>query len=138
MTSANDYYVGDYNLTCIGGAPPTNPGFGPDTRILMRFKIGTSVAINELSFAQTVTALQSALPGVFAATQPKINFSPDNGTKVKTLNEDKDSYGCLQQRLGAPAVTDYLSVATDVAQKGEIQRWQIFNLTADTPCTSTG
>ena len=128
----NDYYAGDFDLTCIGGAPPTTPGFGPDTRILMRFKVGTSGAINELSFAQTVTALQSALPGVFAATQPKTNISPDNGTKVKTLNEDFDSFGRLRQRLGAPAVTDYLSVPTDVAQKGEIQRWQIFNLTADT------
>jgi spore coat protein A len=132
----NDYYGGDFDLTVLGGAPPTTPGFGPDTRVLMRFEIGGSGGINELSFAQTVTALQSALPGVFAATQPNPSqsqgFQPDGATKVKTLNEDKDSYGRLRQRLGAPAVTDYLSVPTDVAQRGEIQRWQIFNLTADT------
>lgn len=128
----NDYYVGDLDLTCIGGAPPTNPGFGPDTRILMRFEIGTTGSISELSFADTIKALQNALPTTFAQTQPKTNLSPDNGTKLKTLNEDKDTYGRLRQRLGAPGVTDYLSVPTDVAQKGEIQRWQIFNLTADT------
>jgi spore coat protein A len=128
----NDYYGGDFDLTCIGGAPSTQPGFGPDTRVLMRFEIGTSGSITELSFADTVKALQNALPVTFANTQPKTNLSPDEATKVKTLNEDKDSYGRLRQRLGAPSVTDYLSVPTDVAQKGEIQRWQIFNLTADT------
>src|SRR5262249_40872507 len=102
----NDYYGNDFDLTCIGGAPTTIPGFGPDTRVLMRFEIGATGAINELSFAQTVVALQAALPGVFAANQPKTNISPDNGTKVKTLNEDFDGYGRLRQRLGAPGVTD--------------------------------
>jgi len=128
----NDYYSGDFDLTCIGGAPPTTPGFGPDTRVLMRFEIGTSGAISELSFAQTVAALQAALPGVFASTQPKTNISPDNGAKVKTLNEHFDSHGRLLQTLGAPGITDYLSVPTDVAEKGEVQRWKIFNLTPDT------
>jgi spore coat protein A len=132
----NDYYGGNFDLTCIGGAPPTTPGFGPDTRVLMRFEIGTSGSIPELSFADTVKALRAAQPVTFANTQPNPSessgFAPDQGIKVKTLNEDKDSYGRLRQRLGAPGVTDYLSVPTDVAQKGEIQRWQIFNLTADT------
>jgi spore coat protein A, manganese oxidase len=132
----NDYYGGDFDLTCIGGAPPTTPGFGPDTRVLMRFEIGTSGGISELSFADTVTALRRALPVTFANTQPNPSptqgFQPDQAPKVKTLNEDKDSFGRLRQLLGAPAVTDYLSVPTDVAQRGEIQRWQIFNLTADT------
>jgi spore coat protein A len=132
----NDYYGGDSDLTCIGGAPKTTPGFGPDTRVLMRFEIASSGSISELSFADTVKALQSALPVTFAQTQPNPSqsqgFTPDQGTKVKTLNEDKDSSGRLRQRLGAPGVTDYLSVPTDTAQRGEIQRWQIFNLTADT------
>ena len=92
--------------------------------------------ISELSFADTVTALRRALPVTFANTQPNPSptqgFQPDQPPKVKTLNEDKDSFGRLRQMLGAPAVTDYLSIPTDVAQRGEIQRWQIFNLTADT------
>jgi spore coat protein A, manganese oxidase len=135
----NDYYGGDTDFTCIGGAPSTSPGFGPDTRILMRFEIGKTGAISELSFADTVKALQAALPVTFAQTQPNPSqsqgFQPDGATKVKTLNEDFDSDGRLRQRLGTGAtnsVTDYLSVPMDVAQRGEIQRWQIFNLTGDT------
>jgi spore coat protein A len=127
----NDYYAGDFDLTCIGGAPATKEGFGPETRVLMRFEIGTSGSISELSFADTVGVLQQALPIVFANTQPNRSITPAE-VLVKTLNEDKDSYGRLRQLLGAPGVTDYLSVPTDVAQAGEIQRWQIFNFTADT------
>ena len=128
----NDYYGGDTDLTCIGGAPSTTPGFGPDTRVLMRFEIGTSGSITELSFADTVKALQSALPTAFKQTQPNTNIGPDNGVKVKTLNEDKDAFGRLRQVLGAPNVTDYLATPVDFAQRGEVQRWRIFNLTADT------
>jgi spore coat protein A len=128
----NDYYTGRPDLSCIGGAPANSPGQGPDTRVLMRFEIGTSGSIPELSFAQTVAALQIALPITFLSTQPTTVISPDNGTKVKTLNEDKDKYGRLRQLLGAPGITEYLSVPTDTAQRGEVQRWQIFNLTADT------
>ncbi len=127
----NDYYGGDTDLTCIGGAPSTVPGNGPDTRVLMRFEIGTTGAVKELSFAQTLVALKVALPITFVLTQPPtpITFAQ---AKVKTLNEDFDSYGRLRQRLGAPDATDYLSVPTDMAHRGEVQRWQIFNLTGDT------
>ncbi len=131
----NDYYGGDTDLTCIGGAPSTAPGYGPDTRVLMRFEIGTSGRIKELSFADTVKALQGALPVVFKKTQPTTSISPDNGVKVKSLNEDFDSYGRLRQRLGtgtANNVTDYVATPVDFAQRGEVQRWRIFNLTGDT------
>jgi FtsP/CotA-like multicopper oxidase with cupredoxin domain len=128
----NDYYGGDTDLTCIGGAPSTTPGFGPDTRVLMRFEIGTSGSVTELSFADTVKALQSALPIVFKDTQPTTSITPDEGVKVKTLNEDKDGFGRLRQVLGAPNVTDYVATPVDFAQPDEVQRWRIFNLTADT------
>jgi FtsP/CotA-like multicopper oxidase with cupredoxin domain len=128
----NDYYEGDQDLRCIGGAASTKPGYGPDTRVLMRFEVGTSGVIKELSFAQTVTALQGALPITFQMTQPTTSISPENGTKVKSLNEDFDGYGRLRQTLGNPAPSDYLSVPTEVAQRGEVQRWQIFNFTGDT------
>src|SRR2546422_267985 len=32
----------------------------------------------------------------------------------------------------APGGIDYLAAPTDVAQKGEVQRWKIYNLTGDT------
>ena len=128
----NDYYGGDQDLTCIGGAPSTVPGFGPDTRVIMQFKVSTSGSISELSFAETVKTLQKALPATFKATQPPTVLQPSGPAKVKTLNEDFDAYGRLIQYLGAPAPSTYLDLPAEVAQRGEIQVWQIFNLTGDT------
>ena len=129
----NDYYTGRPDLSCIGGAPPNTPGEGPDTRVLMRFEIGSSGHIKELSFHETVTALKSALASTFAETQPSTDIEPDGPAKVKTLNEDtNDPYGRLRQTLGAPEITPYLATPVDFAHQGEVQRWQIFNLTADT------
>jgi spore coat protein A len=127
----NDYYGNDADLTCIGGAPRTVPGNGPDTRIIMKFVVG-SATVSEMTFEQTLASLRKALPITFANTQPSTSLQPDEAPKVKTLNEDFDSYGRLRQVLGAPNVTDYLSVPTDVAARGEVQRWKIFNLTGDT------
>jgi spore coat protein A len=127
----NDYYAGDADLTSIGGAPSTAPGFGPDTRIIMKFKVG-SKTVSELNFNQTLAALKAALPITFIVTQPSLLIHPKDGPKVKTLNEDFDSYGRLRQLLGAPNATVYLDAPTDTASKGEVQRWQIFNLTGDT------
>jgi spore coat protein A len=127
----NDYYAGDFDLTCIGGAPSTRPGFGPDTRIVMKFVVGTSGQITELSFADTITTLQSALPIYFANNQPPAP-KPTGPAKVKTLNESFDAYGRLLQRLGAPAVSNYLDTPVDFARVGESQQWQVYNLTGDT------
>ena len=107
----NDYYGGDTDLTCIGGAPSTVPGYGPDTRVLMRFQIGTTGQITELSFADTIKALQRALPITFRETQPPTDITPDT-VQVKSLNETFDSYGRLWQRLGSGpgnTVTDYVA-----------------------------
>jgi spore coat protein A len=108
------------------------PNDGPDTRILMRFEIGTSGAIKELSFHQTVNALKAALPVTFLVTQPSTLIKPDGPAQVKTLNEDFDEFGRLRQLVGAPEPMVYLDGPTEVAHRGEVQRWQIYNLTGDT------
>lgn len=127
----NDYYAGDFDLTCIDGAPATRPGFGPDTRILMKFVVGNSGGISELSFNDTITTLQSALPIYFADNQPP-SPNPKGPAKIKSLNEHFDVYGRLIQQLGAPAVSTYLDTPVDFANAGESQQWQIFNFTGDT------
>ena len=130
----NDYYPGGPDLTSIAGAPTPVPGQGPDTRILMRFDVGTSGQVSELSFNQTLASLKISLPLTFAATQPP-PLLPKNSTpaKTKTLNESFDSYGRLIQKLDVTAGgLDYLSVPTEIASRGEIQTWKIFNLTGDT------
>lgn len=127
----NDYFGNDTDLTCIGGAPRTVPGYGPDTRILMKFVVG-SATVSEMSFNDTLAALQGALPVAFKHTQPSTSLEADGPPRVKALDEDFDAYGRLRQLLGSPNVSEYLSVPTDVAERGEVQRWKIFNLTADT------
>jgi len=64
----NDYYTGDDNQVSIGGAPPTAPGYGPNTRTIMQFQVdaalGTSAAVN-------MTALTTGIQAAYGATQPK-------------------------------------------------------------------
>ena len=52
-----DYYTGDPDQTGGGGAPQTLPGFGPNTRTIMQFRVqaGTPTPFN-------LAALQTALP----------------------------------------------------------------------------
>ena len=66
-----DYYTGDPDQSAsgqnIGGAPTTLPGFGPNTRTLMQFRVsGTPAAPFNLA------ALTNALPKTFAASQPPL------------------------------------------------------------------
>ena len=70
-----DYYTGDPDNTDTGGAPSTQPGYGPNTRTVMQIVVqGTttgSIAVDDVN--QTLlTQLQAALPAAFAASQDKI------------------------------------------------------------------
>ena len=127
----NDYYTGAPNLTCIGGAASTEPGQGPDTRIVMRFDVDTSGSVAEPDFRATVAQLQTALPAVYADTQPPAP-STQEPPKPKTLDEGFDANGRLMQMLGSPEISGYLSTPVDIASRGETQIWQIYNLTGDT------
>ena len=127
----NDYYTGAPNLTCIGGAAPPVPGQGPDTRIVMRFDVATSGAVSEPDFAATLAQLNTALPAAFAATQPSTPLT-QSPAKVKTLDEEFDTFGRLMQQLGSPQISGYLSTPVDIVSQGETQIWQIYNLTGDT------
>ena len=60
-----DYYTGDPDQTSTGGAPSTQPGYGPNTRTVLQFQVaGTQV----LGFDPT--NLSNFLPAAFAASQP--------------------------------------------------------------------
>ncbi len=37
-----DYYTGDPDQTSTGGAPPTQPGYGPNTRTVMQFQVSSA------------------------------------------------------------------------------------------------
>ncbi len=68
-----DYHTNGPDFSLQGGAPPTQPGFGPCTRTIMQIRVlpGTPVAydLNALKQAFAKTASKS---GVFEVSQPPI------------------------------------------------------------------
>jgi len=143
----NDYFVvtpasglpPNYNdLTSIGGAPPTTPGMGPDTRVLMRIDVTAEIPPGrkhpEPNFAETVVELQTALRQAFNQTQPDPASLVPSVEEGKSLLEDNDDSGRLRQLLGDDTGTSFtlLDKPIDMANEGEVQRWNVFNLTADT------
>lgn len=58
-----DYYTGNPDLTAEGGAPPTQPGYGPNTRTIMQIRVAASTPAPTYD----ITALQE----VFAKTETK-------------------------------------------------------------------
>jgi FtsP/CotA-like multicopper oxidase with cupredoxin domain len=71
-----DYYTGDPDNTDTGGAPSTQPGYGPNTRTIMQIVVagsssGPTIAVDDYNPA-TLAALQTALPAAFAASEDKI------------------------------------------------------------------
>jgi spore coat protein A, manganese oxidase len=148
----NDYYTGDPDFSDTGlgtgGAPTTLPGFGPNTRTLMQFRV---VARNgaadppSLSLLEGLARVGAAVGGsqFNALMAPAAAISPASAVKVRnlTLNEDFDSYGRLIQQLGTDVVTDptagtflrdYDSAPTEVIKAGSTEIWRIYNLTGDT------
>ncbi|MFI5835353.1 hypothetical protein ACIA5A_16925 [Micromonospora sp. NPDC051300] len=60
-----DYYTGDPDQTDAGGAPTTQPGYGPNTRTLMQIHVvGTPAAPFDLA------QLETRLPQAYAGSQP--------------------------------------------------------------------
>ncbi|WP_431933315.1 hypothetical protein [Micromonospora sp. RP3T] len=61
-----DYYTGDPDQTDSGGAPTTQPGYGPNTRTLMQIHVvGTPAAPFDLA------RLRTRLPQAYGQSQPK-------------------------------------------------------------------
>jgi FtsP/CotA-like multicopper oxidase with cupredoxin domain len=62
----NDYYTNNPDLTDSGGAPSTLPGYGPNTRTIMQFRISGATAV-----PFDAAKLQAAIPKLFSQTQHK-------------------------------------------------------------------
>ncbi|MBZ5565010.1 MAG: choice-of-anchor D domain-containing protein [Acidobacteriia bacterium] len=68
-----DYFTGDGDQTPIGGAPNTQPGYGPNTRTIMQVVVDGNAPNNQafsLSTLQAAFASSATTTGLFAATQP--------------------------------------------------------------------
>jgi FtsP/CotA-like multicopper oxidase with cupredoxin domain len=75
-----DYYTGVGDQSGGGGAYDTPPGYGPNTRTIMQFKVNptaTGLAENSLPVgapAFSTATLAKDLPAAYAASQPKPNI----------------------------------------------------------------
>ncbi len=87
-----DYYTGDPDQTDTGGAPTTLPGYGPNTRTIMQFRLtgpaSGSASLNldpACANHPECSKLQGVLPVAFAASQdvpivPEAVYGPVYGT----------------------------------------------------------
>jgi spore coat protein A len=140
----NDYFPG-FNA---GTATKNNPingltpaGFGPNTRVLMRFDVGTTVTTpTDQTLAISPSTDLSA--GIDPPLVPFGSSMVPMGVPVRqlTLNETFDVYGRLIQMLGTTAPPGspsagfgrpYETTPTETPSAGSTEVWEIFNTTAD-------
>jgi FtsP/CotA-like multicopper oxidase with cupredoxin domain len=89
----NDYYTNDPDQTSSGGAVSTLPGYGPDTRTIMQFRVSGTAAP-----AFDVANLTSVLPQAFAVDQHK-PIVPETAFKAAYPNDvisSSDNYSKIQ------------------------------------------
>ena len=153
----NSYYTGDPDQTVFGGAATTLPGFGPNTRTLLKIVVAPGFG-DSISTSTWVEQLNAQLRSNFlTGNQPGLLYSnagdpstpgpvPYRGVinRRLSLNEDFDNYGRLIQTIGTFSSESmdnqglptwglpYLADATEKPAAGSIEVWQIFNLTGDT------
>jgi spore coat protein A len=133
----NDYFPGLTNKNPVNAV--TKPGFGPNTREIMRFNVvpATLPADPPLTItkATSLTAGNDPLPVPIGVT----TLPPGVTVRPLTLNEGFDGYGRLIQMLGTNVqltpgtfAREYMSTPTETPMRGTTEVWQIANLTADT------
>ena len=134
----NDYFP----LWNVKGNPVnalTPAGFGPNSRVLMRFDI---VAPTGHDIPLAITTTTDLRLGIDAPLVPFGVSVPPQGVPVRqlTLNETFDAFGRLIQMLGttvAPASPSagfgraYSAPATEIVNRDTTEVWEIFNTTAD-------
>ena len=144
-----DYYTGNPDQTASGGAPSTLPGFGPNTRTVMQFRVINAVATAPVTTINMAT-LPAALAAAYTAGQPA-HIVPDgvyskltdtamtvNSVSIpfkgKSINEGFDPvYGRINAMLGLeapdgltpPVPLEYIAPPTEIMGNGQVQLWKI-------------
>lgn len=154
--SRNDYFTGDPDQTALAGAPTTLPGFGPNTRTLLKIAV-TSGTGDSIPTSSWLTSINTQLKNNFlTGNQPGLLYNngdpsvpgpvPYTGpvNRQLTLNEDFDELGRLIQTIGTFTQNGfnnqglptwgraYLDNSTENPSAGAVEVWQIMNLTGDT------
>jgi spore coat protein A len=136
---STDYFPGlNVKENPVNGLTPA--GFGPNTRVIMRLKVGTTVtppgdAPLHITKATDLTSGNDPLLVPLGVTA----LPPGVPVRQLTLNEAFDEHGRLAQLLGTNLLQPdggfgqpYLNPTTETANENGIQVWQIANLSADT------
>jgi spore coat protein A, manganese oxidase len=135
----NDYFP-LWNVQANPVNALTPAGFGPNSRVLMRFDVVAATGPADLPLAINSTTNLSG--GIDTPLIPFGTSVPPVGVPVRqlTLNETFDPYGRLIQLLGtlvplaSPSAgfgRPYDSPTTEMVQAGSTEVWEIFNTTAD-------
>lgn len=136
--------VGDPRNDYFPGAPMnptvTTPGFGPNSRQLVRFNVVSPTSADPplaISPATDLTAGNDPLPIPLGVTA----LPPGVPVRRLTLNETADAFGRLIQLLGTDVPPRnagqgfgraYLDPTTEAVTAGSSEVWQIINTTGDT------
>jgi spore coat protein A, manganese oxidase len=116
-----DFFAGNKKNDVV-----TQPGYGPNTRTLMQFRVGPRVG------AKDPRPAPLKLPAIAPLTGATV-------MRDLTLNEGFDEYGRLIQMLGTNEqmfpgtfARGYMDEATETPIAGATEIWRVFNLTGDT------
>jgi FtsP/CotA-like multicopper oxidase with cupredoxin domain len=112
-----DYYTGDPDQTASGSAPPTLPGYGPNTRTIMQINVAAAAtAPNTTPFSlaalQAAFATVGATNGVYQKTQAQ-PIVPESGYNGAFNAAYTDNYSTIQATnitftpVGGSAPTTY-------------------------------
>jgi spore coat protein A len=144
--------MGDPRNDYFPGAPKTQPtitqpGFGPNTRQIMRFNVVPAISADPPLAITTGTSMTAGIDpalvpfGANLVVGGALQLPPGIPVRRLTLNETFDAYGRLIQLLGTDLTPTknaatfgraYMDVPTETPLAGTTEVWEILNLTADT------
>ncbi|MBY8873137.1 hypothetical protein K7640_14980 [Micromonospora sp. PLK6-60] len=85
-----DYYTGDPDQTASGGAPTTQPGYGPNTRTIMQFRVvGTAQSFH-------LDQLMARLPQAYGQSQPPPIVPEKAYDEAFGTNTPKNTYVAIE------------------------------------------
>ncbi len=109
-----DYFTDDPDNTLIGGASSTLPGYGPNIRTLMQFRVSASLGTAP---AFNLTNLTNALPIAYAKSQDKPIVPEANYSTAFNANYNTTYVGFADTNITFTPVNSITSVTMNLTPK---------------------